>query len=324
MGLFDKIKGEFIDVIEWVDNTPDTLVYRFPVYNREIQMGSSLIVRESQVAVFVYKGQVADVYEPGHYKLTTESMPVMTTLQYWTHGFNTPFKSDVYFFNTRQFLDLKWGTPNVVTVRDPELGALSIRAFGLYAIRATNLHKLMTEVSGTVDVYPVSRIEGQLRQIIVTKFSNFLAEAKVPFIDCAANLNQFSDQLQLLLKPEFEALGLEITKFIVENVSVPADVQKVIDKKAGMKHVGKDIDEYTKFQIADSIKDASQNPGGAAGAGVGAGMGFAMGETLMKNIKPKETDSQKIMVRCTGCDTLNEEKAKFCKECGGSLTKKKD
>ncbi len=323
MGLLDKIKGEFIDVIEWVDDTPDTLVYRYPVYNRLIQMGSSLIVRESQLAVFVYKGKIADVYQPGSYQLTTENMPVMTTLQYWKTGFNSPFKSDVYFFNTRQFVDLKWGTPNIVNVRDPEFGALAIRAFGLYAMRVKDPQKMMLQISGTADVFPVSRIEGQLRQLIITKFSDFFAEAKVPFVDCAANLNEFSEKMKPLLDPEFQDLGLELSKFVIENVSVPPEVQSVIDKKAGMKFVGKDVDDYTKFQVGDSIKDAAQNTGGAAGAGVGAGMGFAMGEKLMNNMKPKDGNSQKIMVRCPSCDRLNEEGAKFCSECGAALTKNK-
>lgn len=322
MGFFKKIGGEFIDVIEWTDDSSDTLVYRFPTYNKEIQMGSSLIVRETQTTVFVYKGKVADVYEPGNYKLKTENMPIMTTLQHWDHGFNSPFKSDIYFFNTRQFVDLKWGTPNVITVRDPELGALGVRAFGLYAMRVKDPKKMMTEISGTKDIYKVSDIEGQLRQIIITKFSDLFAEAKVPFIDCAANLNEFSEKIQPLLAPDFEELGLKLTKFMVENVSVPPEVQKIIDKKAGMKHVGTDVDAYTKFQTADSIKDAAQNPGGAAGAGVGAGIGFAMGESLMKNMKPKEGDS-KVKIKCPECDHLNEEVAKFCSECGGALGKKK-
>lgn len=323
MGLFDMIKGEFIDVIEWVDDSPDTLVYRFPVYNKLIQMGSSLIVRESQLAVFVYKGKIADVYTPGDYKLTTENMPIMTTLQYWKTGFNSPFKCDVYFFNTRQFIDLKWGTPNVVNVRDPEFGALAIRAFGLYAMRIKDPKKMMLEISGTAEIFPVSRIEGQLRQLIITKFSDFLASSKVPFLDHAANLNEFSEKIKPLLEQEFQDLGFELTKFIVENVSVPPEVQSIIDKKAGMKFVGSDVDDYTKFQVGDSVKDAANNPGGAAGAGVGAGMGFMMGQKMMDSMKPGEGDKQKIMVRCPNCDKLNEETAKFCSECGTALTKKK-
>ena len=167
MRLFDKIKGEFIDVIEWVDDSPDTLVYRFPVYNRLIQMGSDLIVRETQKAIFVDEGKIADTFSPGHYKLSTKNLPVLTMLKHWTHGFNAPFKTDVYFFNTRQFVELKWGTPNVVTVRDSEFGAIQVRAFGIYSFRIVDPEKVMKQISGTEGVYKVSRIEGQLRETLL-------------------------------------------------------------------------------------------------------------------------------------------------------------
>ena len=323
MGLFDKIKGEFIDVIEWVDDSPDTLVYRFPAYNKNIQMGSSLIARETQKAVFIDEGKLADIFGPGHHKLSTKNLPVLTTLKHWTHGFNSPFKSDVYFFNTRQFVDLKWGTPNAVTVRDQEMGALRIRAFGVYTFRVKDAEKMMKQISGTAEIYKVASIEGQLRQTIVTRFSDFFAEAKVPFVDCAANLNEFSEKLLPSIITDFDDFGLELVKFLIENVSVPPEVEKILDKKAGMKHVGSDIDGYTKFQIGDSIKDAAQSPGGAAGAGVGAGIGLAMADSLMKGMKGKGDESSKVMIRCTQCDALNTEQAKFCSECGASLTKKK-
>lgn len=322
MGLFDKIKGEFIDVIEWVDDSPDTLVYRFPVYNRNIQMGSDLTVRETQKAIFIDEGKPADVFKPGHYKLTTKNLPVLTTLKHWTHGFNSPFKTDVYFFNTRQFVDLKWGTPNALTVRDPEMGALRIRAFGVYTFRIKDSMKVMKQISGTADIYKVANIEGQLRQTIVTRFSDFLAESKVPFVDCASNLNEFSHKLTPSLQTDFDGFGLELVNFLVENVSVPPEVEKILDKKAGMKHVGSDIEAYTKFQVGDSIKDAAQSPGGAAGAGVGAGIGLAMADSLMKGMKGKGEESSKVMIRCTQCNGLNTEQAKFCSECGAPLTKK--
>ena len=322
MGLFDKIKGEFIDVIEWVDDSPDTLVYRFPVYNRLIQMNSSLIVRETQKAIFVDEGKIADTFDPGHYKLSTKNLPVLTTLKHWTHGFNAPFKTDVYYFNTRQFVDMKWGTPNAVTVRDAEFGAIQVRAFGIYSFRIKDPEKVMKQISGTEGVYKVSRIEGQLRETIVMKFSDFFAEAKIPFIDCAANLNEFSDQLKPGVGQEFEQFGLELSRLIIENVSVPKEIEEVIQKKAGMKYVGPSVDDYTKFQIGDSIKDAAQNPGGVAGAGVGAGMGFAMGEQMLKNLRPSENDKQQIKIKCTQCDALNSENAKFCSECGAAFRKK--
>ncbi|MBT6272729.1 MAG: antifreeze protein, partial [Chromatiales bacterium] len=183
MGLWDKLMGEFIDVVEWTDDSPDTLVYRFPTHNKEIQMGSSLIVRESQMAVFVYRGQIADVFEPGHYKLATANMPLMTTLQHWTHGFNSPFKSEVYYFNTRQYTDLKWGTPNPITLRDREFGVLRVRAFGSYSMRVADPEKVMKELSGTEEHYAVGQIENQIRGAIISKFTDTVAQSQIPFLD---------------------------------------------------------------------------------------------------------------------------------------------
>lgn len=328
MGLWDKIVGEFIDVIEWTDDSEDTLVYRFPTYNKEIQMGSSLVVRESQTAVFVYKGEIADVYGPGHYKLTTESMPVMTTLQHWTHGFNTPFKSDVYFFNTRQYTDIKWGTPNPLTLRDPEYGALRIRAFGNYTMRVADPVKMMREVSGTEDRYTVSQIEDQLRAAIISRFTDFLAESKVPFLDYAANLNEFSAALKPAVQPVFDDFGLALEQFFVVNVSVPPEVEEVLDRRAGMAAVG-NLDDYTKFQVANSVSEFAQSGGeggSLAGAGVGAGVGMAVGNAMagaMQGAKSADDSKAetKIMVRCPECSELSPEDAKFCSNCGHQLIK---
>jgi len=329
MSIFDKIMGEFIDVIEWTDDSSNTLVYRFPTYNKEIQMGSSLIVRESQVAVFVYQGEIADVYSPGHYELTTDSMPVMSTLQHWTHGFNTPFKSEVYFFNTRQFTDVKWGTPNPVTLRDPEFGMLRIRAFGNYSMRIIDAVKVMKELSGTDDRFTLEEVEDQLRAAIVTTFSDFIAESKVPFLDYAANLTEFSNALIPAIKPVFNSFGLDLEKFFVINVSVPPEVEKVLDQRAGMSAVG-NLDDYTKYQAAASISDFAKSGGegsGLAGAGVGAGIGMAMGNAMAGAFNQNQPSAAntpqqpKIMVRCPQCSTLCEETAKFCAECGYKLIK---
>lgn len=326
MGLWDKILGEFIDVIEWTDDSHDTLVYRFPTYNKEIQMNSSLIVRETQKAVFVYKGQIADVYGPGHFKLTTESMPVMSTLQHWTHGFNTPFKSDIYFFNTRQFTDIKWGTPNPLALRDPEFGALRIRAFGNYSMRIIDPVKLMKEISGTLERYTVANIEDQLRASIISRFSDFIAESKVPFLDYAANLNEFSMALKPAVQPVFDSFGLQLEHFNVINVSVPPELEKVLDQRAGM-HAAGNLDEYAKFQVANSIPDFAKSGGdgaGLAGAGVGAGIGMAVGNALAAGMQSSAgggTSQTKIMVRCPECNALSPENAKFCAECGYKLIK---
>lgn len=336
MGILDKVLGEFIDVIEWTDDSTDTLVYRFPTYNKEIQMGSSLIVRESQKALFVYKGEIADLYEAGHHKLSTESMPIMTTLRHWTHGFNTPFKSDVYYFNTRQYTDVKWGTPNPITLRDPEFGALRIRAFGNYTMRVTDPAKMMKEISGTEERYTLEQIEGQLRGSIISRFTDFIAESKVPFLDYAANMNEFSTALNPIMQSAFESFGLAMENFNVINVSLPPEVEKVLDQRAGMSIIDNDMDKFTKFQIANAIPEAAQgggDGGGMAGAGVGAGIGMAIGNVIAGSVAqsapqqaaPQQGASapaeQKIMVRCPECSSLSEETSKFCAECGYKLIK---
>lgn len=332
MGLWDKLLGEFIDVIEWTDDSPDTLAYRFPTHNKEIQMGSSLIVRESQVAVFVYRGQIADVFEPGSYKLVTANMPVMTTLQHWTHGFNSPFKSEVYFFNTRQYTDRKWGTPNPITLRDAEFGVIRIRAFGSYAIRVADPETVMKELSGTEERYTVSQIENQLRAAIVTRFTDHVAESRIPFLDHAANLNEFSAALQPDMSGELEKFGLKLESFYVQNISLPPEVEKLMDQRAGMAAIG-NMDQYTKFQVAQAIPAAAaaSGDGGLAGAGMGAGIGMAMGNAMagamgggvggatMQAPAPAPAASQKVMVRCGQCNTLCEEEQRFCHSCGNKM-----
>jgi membrane protease subunit (stomatin/prohibitin family) len=329
MGLWDKIAGEFIDVIEWVDDSDDTLVYRFPTHNREIQMDSDLIVRESQQALFVYQGQIADHFGPGHHKLKTENMPVMTTLQNWTRGFNSPFKSEVYFFNTRQFTDLRWGTPNPVTVRDPEFGVVRLRAFGIYAIRVADPQQVMTEISATSGRYAVSQIEDQLRKTIITRLSDFFGEADHPFLDYAANLNEFSSALHQALQADFGRYGLQLESFFIENVSLPESVEKILDQRAGMAAIGNNnLDAYAKFQMANAIPDAARNEGGVAGAGAGAGIGLAMGQMMGNAMGMGQAPAgqsappaaaQQIMVRCMKCNELSPETARFCASCGNTL-----
>jgi len=334
MGLWDKLMGEFIDVIEWTDDSADTLVYRFPTHNKEIQMGSSLIVRESQMAVFVYRGQIADVYEPGSYKLVTANMPVMTTLQHWTHGFNSPFKSEVYFFNTRQFTDLKWGTPNPITLRDQEFGVIRMRAFGSYSMRVADPEKVMKEISGTEGHYSVKQIENQIRAAIITRFTDHIAQSQVPFLDHAANLNEFSAALIPDMSAELDRFGLALETFYIQNVSLPPEVEKLIDQRAGMAAVG-NMDQYMKFQTAQAIPAAAAaggDGGGLAGAGMGAGIGMAMGNAMAGAMgagmggmqqQPMQQQAaaapQKVMVRCSQCNTLCEEDQRFCHSCGNKM-----
>ncbi len=330
MGLWDRIAGEFIDVIEWIDEEPDSqlLMYRFPTTNREIQMNSSLVVRESQCALFVYQGEMADLFKPGHYKLSTDNMPVMTTLQHWTHGFNSPFKSDIYFFNLRRFTDLRWGTPNPVTVRDPDIGVIRARAFGSYTLRIADPVKLYQELAGAVERYTVADIESQLRAEIVTRLSDFIAESAVSFIDYAANLNEFSAALNEVMNRAAAGYGLQIDRFVIQNISVPAEVEKIIDDRSGMGIMGGKLDQYTQFQVASSMPDAmsGEGGGGLAEAGVGAGIGMAIGNAIGGAMQGQKTPGGSggeatIMVRCPECSELSPEKARFCASCGHQLIK---
>ncbi|MDR2913468.1 MAG: SPFH domain-containing protein [Tannerella sp.] len=282
MGLFDKIKekafNEFIDIIEWLDDTQDTMIWRFPRYQNEIKNGAQLIVRESQVAILVDQGKFADVYQPGRYELTTANMPILTTLRGWKYGFNSPFKVEVYFVNTKQFLNLKWGTKNPIMLRDPEFGPIRMRAYGTYCFRiSSDPTKFIKNVAGTDGNFTTEGIQEQLRNFIITKFTDHLGESKIAALDIASNLNEFSAALQSSLNADFDDLGIEITKFLVENVSLPEEVEKALDKRTSMGIVG-DMGKYTQFQFADALRAGAENPGGGSPAGdaMGMGMGFAM------------------------------------------------
>lgn len=309
MGLFSN---QFIEVIEWTDEGSDLLVYRFPVANREIKMGAQLTVRESQNAAFVNEGKFADLFRPGRHELTTKNLPVLTTLRSWAYGFNSPFKAEVYFFNMRQFTGLKWGTANPVTVRDPELGMARVRAFGLYAVRVKDPARLLKQVSGTAGEFRLPDLETQLRGSIVNRFSDLLAESKIPFADMSSHLEELSKFCEKRLEPDFDALGLSLERFLVENVSLPSSVEAVLDRKTGMGVIGGDMHKYAQFQAADSIKDAAQNAGGLAGAGAGLGVGMGMGQLFSQVVQPQLPAA----AACSGCSKPIPADAKFCPECG--------
>ncbi len=279
MGLFDKLFAELIDIIEWTDDTSNTLVYRFPRYGNEIKNGAMLTVREGQIAVLVNEGQVADVYEPGLYKLETANMPILSTLQGWVHGFESPFKAEVYYFNTTQFTDMKWGLRNPLIMRDSEFGVVRLRAFGSYAFKISDVETLLTEIVGTDGHFTVEEISDQLRNLMVSGFANIVSESKISILDLAGNYDKLGDLLSEQLDPEFANYGLSLTKFLIENVSLPEAVEKALDERSSMGAVG-DLDKFTKFQAAQSMRDAAQNPGGGAGAGIGMGMGFAMAQSF--------------------------------------------
>ncbi len=279
MGILKKIRGEFIDIIEWLDPSQNALVHRFERYNNEIKYGAQLTVRESQNAVFVNEGKIADIFQPGMYKLETENVPILSTLKGWKYGFNSPFKAETYFVNVKQFTDQKWGTKNPVMMRDNDFGMVRIRAFGNYAFRCNDPAKLIRQVAGTDGKFEIEEITNQLRDIIVTRFTDFVAESKIAVLDLAMNYNEFSAALQERLKPEFDEYGIEITKYLIENISVPPAVEEMIDKRTSMGVVG-DLNAYTQFQTAQSLEAAAKNPGGEASAGIGMGMGFAMANQM--------------------------------------------
>jgi membrane protease subunit (stomatin/prohibitin family) len=286
MGLMDKLRGEFIDIIEWLDDSRDTIVWRFPRYDNEIKMGAKLVVRESQVAVFVNEGKVADSFTPGTYTLETQNLPILTTLKGWKYGFNSPWKAEVYFVNTRLFTDLKWGTQNPVIVRDAEFGAVRLRAFGAYAMRVVDAPKMLTELVGTDPQFRTEEVSEYLRQMIVGKLGTALATAGVPLLDLAAHQQEIGQRLAGILTEDLASVGIAVPTFIIENISVPPEVEAALDKRTQMGVVG-DLDQYTKFQAANAIEDAAQNPGGGGAEGIGLGMGMAVGQRMAEAMRPQ-------------------------------------
>lgn len=283
MDLGSFVRKQFVDVIDWVESEPDLLVYRFPMQDREIQNGAMLTVRESQLAVFVNEGKLADTFKPGLYRLGTETLPVLTYLENWDKLFQSPFKSDVYFFTQREQLDRKWGTPQPITIRDKDLGPLRLRGFGNYSYLIQDVEPFWKRLSGTFERFTSTDLEGQLRARILSEIATFLGGSQVPFIDMAANQSQFSAKLKTVLAPAFAEYGLELRSFNVESLSLPEEVQERLDKVSSMRLIG-DLRAYTQFQTAEAIPAAAANSGGAAGAGVGIGAGVALGQTMAAQI----------------------------------------
>jgi membrane protease subunit (stomatin/prohibitin family) len=275
----DFIKKQFIDVIQCVEDDAEVIAWRFPMQDFEIQYGASLTVRESQMAVFVDEGRVADVFGPGRYTLSTRTLPLLTNLQNWDKLFESPFKSDVYFFSTRARLDRKWGTANPVTVRDREFGAVRLRAFGIYSYHLADPGLFHTTVSGTLERYTAEQLEGQLRNTVAGSIANLFGESGVPFLDMAANQEAFGAALKERLAPAFAGFGLALDNFVVQNISLPEELEKALDARIGMGVVG-DLSRFTQYQVATSIPLAAQNEGGVAGAGAGLGAGLAMGQAM--------------------------------------------
>ena len=287
MGLMDFIKKQFIDVIQWTEDGDGTLAWRFPMSGMEIQHGASLTVRESQVAVFVNEGKVADVFGPGMHTLTTQTLPVLTYLKNWDKLFESPFKSDVYFFSTRQQLDCKWGTPQPITIRDADFGAVRLRAFGNYAFRVADAKLFHTEISGTRETYTVEDVDGQLRGLVLQNISQAIAASGIPFLDLAANQLKFADALSAQLAPAFAAIGLALEGLTVQNLSLPEELQKILDQKIGMGMVGNDMGKFMQYQTAQAIPGmvaAGGGGSGVAGDAMGLGAGVALGQVLAQNL----------------------------------------
>ena len=288
MALMDFIKKQFIDILQWTEEGDGTLAWRHPMEGMEIQTGATLVVRESQMAVFVNEGQVADVFGPGIYKLTTQTLPVLTYLKNWDKLFQSPFKSDVYFFSTRQQIDQKWGTPQPITIRDADFGAVRLRAFGNYAYRIADPKLFHTEISGTRESYPAADLEGQLRGLVLQNISNAIAGSGVAFLDLAANQQMFADALARQLQPAFEKIGLKLEAMTVQNVSLPEELQKILDQKIGMGMVGGDMGKFMQYQTAQAIPKLAEGAGqggGVVGDAVGLGAGVAMGQVLAQNLQ---------------------------------------
>ncbi|MGH9426765.1 MAG: SPFH domain-containing protein [Terriglobia bacterium] len=279
MGIKDFLKKQFIDVIQWTESADGILACRYPMQDFEIQYGASLTVRESQMAVFVNEGTVGDVFGPGRYKLTTQTLPLLTNLMNWDKLFESPFKSDVYFFSTRLQLNQKWGTANPITIRDKEFGAVRLRAFGIYSYKIFDPRAFHVHVSGTREQYTATELDGQLRNTIVASISDLFGQSGIPFLDMAANQDEFGNQIKLKLDPEFKRLGIGVDTLQVQNLSLPDELQKILDQRIGMGLIG-DMTRYTQYQTAQSIPIAAANEGGLAGAGAGLGAGLTIGQTM--------------------------------------------
>ena len=335
--LSQFLAKQFIDVIQWSEPEDGVLSYRYPMQDMEIQNGGQLTVRESQMAAFINEGRIADVFGPGLYTLTTRNLPLLTDLMNWDKAFESPFKSDVYFFSTRQQIDQKWGTATPITLRDKEFGAVRLRAFGNYAYRVADPRVFFNQVAGTRDAFFANDLDGQLRTAIVAGMTNTFAASDVSFLDMAANQTALAAKVSDELKPMFAGLGLELSQFVVESVSLPEDLQKDIDSRIGMSMVG-DLGKYTQFETAESLGVAAANPGGTAGVGVGLGAGVVMARAVMDRILPGSASPQSDAAAtgaapvsaapdsplttaaatkfCIECGKPIAERAKFCSECG--------
>lgn len=305
-----------LKVIEWSDNSHNTLVYKIDTKKNVIARGSALTVREGQAAVFCDKGRMADVFLPGYYKLDTDSLPVLTALLSWKYGFETPFKSEVYFVNTNRFTKQRWGTANPIMLRDPDFGAVRVRGYGTYSFRVKDPYVFMTELSGSHSTYRTEDISDHIRSMLVMAISDALGESGISVVDMAANLMELSDAVKASLEKRFSELGLELSDFNFENVSLPAELEKAMDENARLGMFRRNMDVYTRMAQADALKDAAKNPG-TAGSAMGAGLGLGMGMQMMNAVKEMSAaNGGGTASLCPKCGAEVPMGAKFCARCG--------
>ncbi len=281
MSIFNVLRGQFIDIIEW--NEPaqnDILCYRFPRQNNEIKMGAKLVVREGQTALFVNEGQLSDIFtSAGTYTLTTQNLPILSTLKGWKYGFNSPFKAEVYFLSMRQWTDQKWGTQNPIMMRDPEFGPVRVRAFGSYAFHISDPATFLKQLVVTDPLFETFEISNQLRNVIVSRFVDSIGQAKIAVLDLAGNYDKISKVALEVIKPDLSALGLALTSFLIENISLPPEVEQALDQRTKMGVLG-DLNKYTQYRTAEAIGDAAKNPSGMSGLGAGIAAGSAMADQM--------------------------------------------
>ena len=326
MGLFNFLKSQLLKNIDWLDNSQNTMVYRFPMEGREIMIGSKLTVRESQVAIFMVKGKIADVFGPGIHTLVVNNLPILSALLAWPRGFKSPFTADVFFVNTKQFTNQKWGTTNPITMRDKDFGSIRIKSYGTFAFKVNEPTIFLKELFGTNSLYTTESVVSYLRSMLVSGISDTIAQSKISALDLACNLLEFNTLAKEQIDTQFTKLGLDLTNLVIENISFPEQVEKALDERTSMGVMADKMDVYIKYKSAQAIGDAAKNPG-MAGVGSQLGAGLALGQVMKDAItsststsSPKEQGEKEKKARfCPECGAQNGARAKFCCECGKPL-----
>ncbi len=325
MGLFNALRNELIDIIEWIEDDAGILVHRFDRHDNEIKMNSKLVVRPGQRAIFINEGQIADSFEPGTHTLSTKNIPILTTLKGWKYGFDSPFKAEVYFIKTTEQLDRKWGTPNPVMMRDTDFGVVRLRARGNYSYKIIVSDEMLTRFVGVQSEFAAETIEGQVRTKLISSFSDCIGELKIPALELAAQYDEISDAMTKKLQENFKSLGLELLSFALENISLPENVEKAMDERASMGALG-NLNNYSQYQAANAIRDAANNEGGSGnmmGMMMGSQMASGVGNALTQdnqNNQPQQTQQAQQTIPCSKCNSQNAVGTKFCAECGNSMT----